>query len=278
MKRLFIATAAAVPVLLAGVVATAQGREAAARTETSPSKVTICHKTGSASNQWRRITVSSRAVSNPNSAPGKTLRAHMRHTGDAVIVGAAPCPSTTATPGPSNTPASRITICHKTGSATTPWRRITVSSRAVTNPNSQSGRVLRGHMRHTGDMMLPGAPACPSGSNQQNQGVRLTANLQPVQGATGSGTANVTIRLGLSRLCYTLNVTGLTDVTAAHIHRVSTGAIVVPLTAPTSGTSSGCVSVERSLLQEILANPSAFYVNVHTSSFPNGQVQGQLNR
>ena len=47
-----------------------------------------------------------------------------------------------------------------------------------------------------------------------------------MQGATGSGTATVRVRLGVS-LCYTLTVNGLKDVTAAHIHRVSTSAIVV---------------------------------------------------
>jgi hypothetical protein len=132
-------------------------------------------------------------------------------------------------------------------------------------------------MRHAGDLLLPGASTCPSGSAGQ-QGVKLTANLQPVQGATGSGNAAVRARLGGTSLCYTLTVTGLTNVTAAHIHRVPTGAIVVPLTAPTTGTAGGCETVDKALLREILGNPGAFYVNVHTVSFPNGQVQGTLNR
>jgi hypothetical protein len=108
--------------------------------------------------------------------------------------------------------------------------------------------------------------------------VKLSATLRPVPGASGSGSTAVTIRVGQSTLCYTLSVTGLTNVTAAHIHRVSTGAIVVPLTAPTTGTSSGCVTVERALLREIVANPAAFYVNVHTSTHEGGQVQGTLSR
>ena len=131
-------------------------------------------------------------------------------------------------------------------------------------------------MRHTGDLLLPGVTPCPPGT-QTGQGVKLDANLQPVQGASGSGTASVTIRTGLARLCHTLTVSGLTNVTAAHIHLVSTGAVVVPLTTPTTGTSSGCATVERSLLQQIVRNPSAYYVNVHTQTFPNGQVQGTLS-
>jgi hypothetical protein len=278
VKRLFIAIAAAVPVLVAGAALTAQGEGAATSTAAAPSKLTICHKTGSGSNQWRRVTISSRALANPNSQPGKTLRAHLRHTGDVVVAGTAACPTATLTPASTNTPPTKLTICHKTGSTTTPYRRITISSRALTTPNSSSGKLLRGHMGHAGELLMPGVTPCPSGSTQTNQGIRLTATLQPVQGATGSGNATVTIRLGLSRLCHTLTVNGLVGVDAAHIHRVSTGAVLVPLTTPTAGTSSGCATVERSLLQDIARSPGAFYINVHTATFPNGQVQGTLTR
>jgi hypothetical protein len=216
-------------------------------------------------------------MTNPNSKSGRVLRAHFRHTGDAIVVGTAACPSPTATPAPTTTPAAKITICHKTGSSTTPYRRITISSRAVTNPNSPAGKVLRGHMGHAGDLLLPGASACPPGT-QTNQ-AKLTANLQPVPGATtGSGSATVTIRLGTATLCHTLTVSGLVDVTAAHIHRGSTGAVVVPLTTPTTGTSSGCGTVEKALLQEIIRSPGAFYVNVHTLTYSNGQIRGDLSR
>jgi CHRD domain-containing protein len=276
VKRLFIATAAAAFATLAGVAVAAQGHEPATQTVTPPSKLTICHKTGSETNPWRRISVSSRAMTAKTQA-GRTLRAHLRHTGDAVIVGTAACPSASVTPAPTSTPASKITICHKTGSDTNPYRRITVSSRAVTNPNSPAGKTLRGHMSgHTGDLLMPGANACPSGT-QAGQ-AKLSANLQPVTGATGSGSAAITISMGSRQLCYTLTVSGLTNVTGAHIHRASTGAVVVPFATPTSGSSSGCVTVERALLQEIVSNPGAFYVNVHTTAFESGQVQGTLSR
>lgn len=275
MKRMLIAIAVVLPALLAGLAATAQGREAGGQTvAAAPGTLTICHKTGSESNPWRRLTVSARAMNNPKSRSGRLLRGHLRHTGDAVVVGSGACPPAAATPAPTNTPAAKITICHKTGSSANPYRRIAVSSRAINNPRSTAGRVLRGHMGHAGDLMLPGANACPAGTLP----ARLTATLQPVAGATGSGSATFNIHLGRSELCYTLTVTGLTDVTAAHIHRFDGGAIVVPLSAPTTGTASGCTTAAKELLQEIVRTPAAFYVNVHTLAYPDGQVQGRLSR
>ena len=275
MKRFAIAGATALSVLVAGLAAAAQSGGAATQTVAPPTKMTICHKTGSESNPWRRITVSSRAMANPKSQSGKLLRGHLGHVGDAVVVGTAACPAANLTPAPSDTKPAKLTICHKTGSESTPYRRITVSSRAVTNPNSPAGKVLRGHAGHAGDILAPGTAACPSGTGG-TQGSKLSAPLQPVAGATGSGTATFTVNLGQGRLCYTLKVTGLTDVTAAHIHRVSTTAVVVPLAAPTTGTSSGCVTVDKALLREIAQSPAAFYVNVHTTTYPGGQVQGKL--
>ena len=64
---------------------------------------------------------------------------------------------------------------------------------------------------------------------------------------------------------------------AAHIHlapRGEPGPVVVPLSAPTNGRSSGCVI--DSDADAIVANPSAYYVNVHNQPFPGGALRGQL--
>jgi hypothetical protein len=275
----FLVTAAAVPALAAGAFAAASAAASPHTSAAAPQKVTICHKTGSGS--FRRITISSRAWTSPASAAGKQLRKSLLHVGDAVVVGNAACPSSSATPQASDQAPAKITICHATHSKKHPYNRITISSRAVTNPNSQAGSALHGHARHTGDILMPGNDPCPSASGASTgggQAATLHTNLAPVTGATGSGTATFTIRMGKSQLCYSLSVDNLgSTVTAAHIHRGSNDAIVVPLTAPTSGSSSGCVSVAKSLLREIVASPGAFYTNVHTSNFPSGQVRGDLS-
>jgi hypothetical protein len=82
------------------------------------------------------------------------------------------------------------------------------------------------------------------------------------------------------QVCYELMVANIATPTAAHIHRGGSsvnGPVVVPFTAPASGSSSGCANASADLLNEIAANPGNFYVNVHNAEFPGGAVRGQLS-
>jgi CHRD domain-containing protein len=88
---------------------------------------------------------------------------------------------------------------------------------------------------------------------------------------------------GSTTVCFGLTVNNIVAPTAAHIHRGLAGVngpIVVTLVAPVNGNpgaSSGCVTnVDSALSTEIRGNPGRFYINVHTSSFPNGALRGQL--
>jgi hypothetical protein len=97
----------------------------------------------------------------------------------------------------------------------------------------------------------------------------------------GSGTAQVTIDVGHQTLCYQLTVSNIATPTAAHIHRGPVGVagpVVVPLAAPVHGSSSGCLTVDRHLLSDILNRPAEYYVNVHNAEFPDGAVRGQLSK
>ena len=119
-----------------------------------------------------------------------------------------------------------------------------------------------------------------------NHGGRpLTANMTgaqetPPTGSPGTGVAEVTVNVGQSEVCWSLTVEGLTGpATAAHIHVAPVGVagpIVVPLTAPSAGSSQGCRTVDRELAKAILQHPEAYYVNVHTARFPAGEIRGQL--
>jgi hypothetical protein len=77
-------------------------------------------------------------------------------------------------------------------------------------------------------------------------------------------------------------VTGIVPATAAHIHLAPEGVagpVVVPLTPPTSGVSSGCVSgLAREGVKAILKDPAVYYVNVHNADHPAGALRGQLSK
>lgn len=97
------------------------------------------------------------------------------------------------------------------------------------------------------------------------------------------GSATILVDAGRGIVCFGITVSGIGEPVAAHIHRASTGVngnIIVTLTPPTTGNpgaSSGCVSgLGRGLLNSIKTAPAGFYVNVHTTDFPNGAIRGQL--
>ena len=97
----------------------------------------------------------------------------------------------------------------------------------------------------------------------------------------GSGLATITVNPGQGEICYELSVEDITlPAIGAHIHvgpAGENGPVVVPLTPPdSSGFSSGCAEVSRELAKAIIQNPENYYVNVHTTDFPNGAIRGQL--
>jgi hypothetical protein len=113
-------------------------------------KITICHKTGSAKNPYVEISVSANAVTN----------GHGTHDGDLIPAPEDGCPTTVNNAEDNNGNvdddadgnASKITICHKTGSAKNPYVEITVSVDATTE----------GHGTHQGDLIPAPEGGCPT--------------------------------------------------------------------------------------------------------------------
>jgi hypothetical protein len=121
-------------------------------------------------------------------------------------------------------------------------------------PSAGSGRPL--------DTMLTGAAERPGPGDPD-----------------GSGTASLRVNPGTGEICYTLTVTGIDAPVAAHIHEAPAGEpgqVVVPLAAPVAGASTACVDVDPELARDIVRDPEAYYVNVHTAAYPGGAVRGQL--
>ena len=111
-----------------------------------------------------------------------------------------------------------------------------------------------------------------------NTGIPLYTKLT---GGSGEGKITVVVDPTKNTACYIMNVGALEGVTAAHIHSGGpgeTGRPVVTLEAPDGGTSGGCVPLNADLAAAILGSPGSYYANVHTRTFPDGAIRGQLKK
>jgi CHRD domain len=105
----------------------------------------------------------------------------------------------------------------------------------------------------------------------------------------GSGLAVVRINPATDEVCYVITVSGIGAPTepagglgAAHIHDVATRGIFVDLETSWRQTGAdrfmtiGCTAASSESLDAILADPSAYFVNIHTTEFPGGALTGLL--
>ena len=105
-------------------------------------------------------------------------------------------------------------------------------------------------------------------------------NNRVVGDPNGRGEAYVFSSNG-TNICYLIEVDKIDTAIAAHIHEAvagTNGDVVLALSAPSNGTSAGCVEppTGSGLAAEILLNPSDYYVNVHNAEFPGGAIRAQL--
>jgi hypothetical protein len=135
-----------------------------------------------------------------------------------------------------------------------------------------------GSAKKSGNGSVAGFATVLSGKNE----ISPTTGKKRAGDLGGFGAFAATIQGG--DLCYALAVGGLNATPiAAHIHaakRNKNGPIVVPLTPPstTPGASSACVTPDPALLAAIQKHPNRYYVNVHTGTFPDGAIRGQLKK
>lgn len=125
----------------------------------------------------------------------------------------------------------------------------------------------------------PGGGGAPIGASMTGAQECNAVGVCGLGDSDGSGTFIARVNPGQGELCYELTVSGIAPANAAHIHLAPAGVsgpVVVPLTAPTSGSSAACTSVPRELAKAIIKNPENYYVNVHNPAFPGGAVRGQL--
>lgn len=122
--------------------------------------------------------------------------------------------------------------------------------------------------------------ALPLLAAAQTYTASLTADaVVPNPGPAGA-TGFATVSFSGTDAAYSILVSGVGGLTAAHIHEGAAGAsgpIVVDFGATFSGGSaSGSVAVDAETVAAIVSDPAGYYVQVHSSEFPAGAVRGQL--
>ena len=100
------------------------------------------------------------------------------------------------------------------------------------------------------------------------------------------GSATGIVRVQGDRVTYAFSWKGISAPTLGHIHQGVAGVngdVKVPLFATpmpdTATAAAGVLTVSDPAIADALrANPSGFYLNLHTKEFPGGAVRGQLTR
>jgi hypothetical protein len=121
-------------------------------------------------------------------------------------------------------------------------------------------------------------------------GASLTAASEvPPNASTATGTASLEYD-GNANVQYRIDVSGITGVTAAHVHSGASGANgpvrVTLFDAPATGPLNGMLAEGsfdtgdvqgisfEALLDELRAGTA--YVNVHTTAYPDGEIRAQI--
>jgi hypothetical protein len=122
------------------------------------------------------------------------------------------------------------------------------------------------------------------------QDINLTAGAEHPHGdRTANGVITLCISKDRSVIQFNFDVLNIAQQpTAGHIHKGApgqSGPVVFPFAQPgLIDPSMGEVEwadtapANTSLITALLANPKGYYVNVHTKSFPNGAIRGQLGK
>jgi hypothetical protein len=129
--------------------------------------------------------------------------------------------------------------------------------------------------------------AFPSGAVRAQLPVPFKVVLRGAQevggGDTDGGAAgSVWLDTGSNRVNWNLTYTNIAAPSDMHIHTGGlgvNGGVLIGLGAATTGgpgTLIGSVATTDALLDQVIASPLNFYLNIHNAEFPSGAVRGQM--
>ncbi len=132
-------------------------------------------------------------------------------------------------------------------------------------------------------LLLTGALAGVASAGTGFTAILSGANEVPPTASTGSGTAVAILDNSGTQLACTVTFTGLTSgLTASHIHigaAGTNGPVLFPFTTTSvAGMTSGTFSQTFTLTAQNVSDlqNGLYYVNIHTSTYPGGEIRGQL--
>ena len=134
------------------------------------------------------------------------------------------------------------------------------------------------------------AAAHEIGPMYQDQNGRFTVQLSPREvpeggDPNGQGSAELNLSEQAKQACYSINWKGLKgEVTAFHLHAAAEGTegphwidFFNDQHFPgADGKASGCVPATQQQIHAVIADPANYYLNVHSTVFPDGAIRGQL--
>jgi hypothetical protein len=124
-----------------------------------------------------------------------------------------------------------------------------------------------------------------AGLHAETFGAVLTGSQEAPNPVTTSGFGNATVTLDAAHTSMTVDLTvfGLSaPITVGHIHEAARGTAggvridLAPATNMTNGRLNRTFTIPQAQGDAIAANPQNFYINMHTSTNPGGEIRGQL--
>ena len=159
----------------------------------------------------------------------------------------------------------------------------TVSYRVV----ALDGHVVTG--RYT--FMVGNIAATPPAISIPTAGIKklratLSGNLAGVRSSDAHALASLYFDFSRSQVCYTISTSGLSGITAIHVHPMSQGTrtnmtvsdeVFIQLnTKAVDSEKPICTHAKPLIMAEIVANPMHYAVMIHTKAHPDGAVAGWL--